>query len=121
MTPLVVDLIYVQAAAALFQTLITLVVVAVIYTVIGFSTRLERYYHISMLPSRAFDSEKDVGDCPICLESYCPKNSVKTLPCNHKYHSSCIDAWLKRKDTTCPMCRKAAIKSCKRLKRSWLM
>lgn len=42
--------------------------------------------------------------CSICLDGYEKNNRVRVLGCNHVYHSSCIEAWLRRRPT-CPMCQ----------------
>ena len=40
--------------------------------------------------------------CPICLDDN-TENLVST-PCNHIYHTACIEEWLKT-NTNCPLCR----------------
>ena len=42
--------------------------------------------------------------CPICLEQFTKKDTVKCLPCSHVYHGSCIDEWLSHKPK-CPVCK----------------
>lgn len=43
--------------------------------------------------------------CPICLSEYQPKETLRTIPeCNHYFHASCVDEWLKM-NATCPLCR----------------
>ena len=42
--------------------------------------------------------------CSICIESLEPRQMSLTLPCYHKFHTSCILTWLKT-DLSCPMCR----------------
>ncbi|KAM7279691.1 hypothetical protein ACFE04_006825 [Oxalis oulophora] len=43
--------------------------------------------------------------CPICLSEYQSKEILRTIPeCNHYFHSTCIDEWL-RMNGTCPICR----------------
>lgn len=45
------------------------------------------------------------GPCSICLSEYKPKQTVRCMPdCNHCFHVSCIDQWLKM-SPTCPLCR----------------
>ncbi|XP_014787081.1 E3 ubiquitin-protein ligase RNF181 [Octopus bimaculoides] len=61
---------------------------------------------IESLPTRkvtASESE-DSLKCTICLGEFEENNEIKTLPCNHQFHSSCILPWLE-KVNTCPMCR----------------
>ncbi|ELU18917.1 hypothetical protein CAPTEDRAFT_226797 [Capitella teleta] len=47
--------------------------------------------------------EKD-NTCPICLCSFEISEEAKILPCQHHFHTLCIQAWLK-KSGTCPVCR----------------
>ncbi|KAL5750088.1 hypothetical protein ACOSP7_024691 [Xanthoceras sorbifolium] len=43
--------------------------------------------------------------CSICLCEYQPKEVLRTVPeCNHYFHVTCIDEWL-RLNATCPVCR----------------
>lgn len=43
--------------------------------------------------------------CSICLSEYNPKEKLKILPlCLHRFHSDCIDQWL-RCNGACPICR----------------
>ena len=42
--------------------------------------------------------------CPICLLDYISGDEIKTLTCDHFFHSNCIDNWL-IKAMTCPSCR----------------
>lgn len=46
--------------------------------------------------------------CAICLESYKMNDRVRTMPCFHTFHSSCIDPWLRSK-AECPICKQSAI------------
>lgn len=45
------------------------------------------------------------SSCSICTEYFDLGESVRVLPCGHKYHPSCIDPWLLGRSTTCPLCR----------------
>lgn len=43
--------------------------------------------------------------CTICLAEYLPKETLRSIPeCNHYFHATCIDEWL-RMNSTCPLCR----------------
>jgi len=44
------------------------------------------------------------SDCSICLMEYDDGESVKSLPCTHRFHSACIDKWLESHNT-CPVCK----------------
>lgn len=48
--------------------------------------------------------DADDGCCPICLEPSALGEEVRRLPCGHRLHRECSDAWLTTADT-CPTCR----------------
>ncbi|XP_062373222.1 E3 ubiquitin-protein ligase RNF38-like [Sardina pilchardus] len=58
------------------------------------------------LPTMLFNPENatEQSDCRICLASYAEGEELTTLPCSHRFHSTCGNAWL-RQNPTCPMCR----------------
>ena len=48
--------------------------------------------------------------CAICLDDFEPNNTmVRELPCNHIFHPSCIDPFLKDISSLCPMCKKSVL------------
>lgn len=51
---------------------------------------------------RELDSEFD--QCAVCIESYKTHDVVRTLPCKHVFHKSCVDPWL-LDQRSCPMCK----------------
>lgn len=58
-------------------------------------------------------AEQDLEKCTICLDKLSlDEKENKELPCsietkkqNHKFHTACIDGWLKEGNLTCPLCR----------------
>ncbi|KAI8597560.1 hypothetical protein EDD21DRAFT_310638 [Dissophora ornata] len=44
--------------------------------------------------------------CSICLAEYEVGDQVRTLPCYHQYHMSCIDPWLLNVASLCPICKR---------------
>ena len=45
-----------------------------------------------------------VGElCSICMEVYSESQCVKTLPCHHTFHCTCIDTWLSSASLNCPL------------------
>lgn len=51
--------------------------------------------------------------CVICLEAFKDGDRLRILPCNHRFHSSCIDKWLSGSfsyeeciTSGCPTCKK---------------
>ncbi|KAK8626359.1 hypothetical protein V6N13_134008 [Hibiscus sabdariffa] len=47
----------------------------------------------------------EAGQCYICLVEYEEGDSMRILPCNHEFHRTCIDKWLKDIHRVCPLCR----------------
>ncbi|KAK8669758.1 hypothetical protein V6N13_107182 [Hibiscus sabdariffa] len=43
--------------------------------------------------------------CAICLEDYKDGEILKFLPCQHDFHSSCVESWLTKWGTFCPVCK----------------
>lgn len=46
--------------------------------------------------------------CPICLLEFEDGDDLRVLPCEgqHRFHQACVDPWLLRVSTSCPLCRK---------------
>lgn len=44
--------------------------------------------------------------CSICMMDLKKGEEVSTLECEHKFHSGCINHWLKEYNYKCPVCRK---------------
>lgn len=66
---------------------------------------IESYPKIQLGETWDFPNPDD-NTCPICLCEYQAKETLRSIPeCNHHFHASCIDEWL-RKNPTCPVCRK---------------
>ncbi|KAL5779799.1 hypothetical protein ACOSQ2_010536 [Xanthoceras sorbifolium] len=50
-------------------------------------------------------------ECSVCLNEFKEDETLRLLPkCNHAFHISCIDTWLKS-HTNCPMCRASIVSS----------
>ncbi|KAI9504402.1 hypothetical protein GGI25_003323 [Coemansia spiralis] len=45
------------------------------------------------------------AECAICLAQYEPENLARVLPCDHVFHSECIDVWLTERSSRCPICK----------------
>lgn len=41
--------------------------------------------------------------CSICTEDFTLGEDVRVLPCDHKFHPSCVDPWLVNVSGTCPL------------------
>ncbi|OJD24983.1 hypothetical protein ACJ73_03651 [Blastomyces percursus] len=44
-------------------------------------------------------------DCILCFETLHRDMRFRELPCHHIFHKPCIDAWLSKRDASCPLCR----------------
>ncbi|XP_077241421.1 receptor homology region, transmembrane domain- and RING domain-containing protein 2-like [Tasmannia lanceolata] len=73
----------------------------------GMSSRL-----VKAMPSLIFTSVLEDNStsrtCSICLEDYNVGEKLRVLPCRHKFHSICVDAWLTTWRTFCPVCKRDA-------------
>jgi hypothetical protein len=48
--------------------------------------------------------------CPICLDDFEDNETqVRELPCRHIYHPDCIDTFLLRNSSLCPMCKQSVL------------
>lgn len=63
----------------------------------GNSSRAESTHqnsHVSGSPS-----------CPICTDDFVHGEDLRLLSCGHQFHKGCVDPWLLKRSSTCPMCR----------------
>ncbi|KAG0489507.1 hypothetical protein HPP92_006370 [Vanilla planifolia] len=52
-------------------------------------------------------ASEDELTCSVCLEQVVVGELIRSLPCLHQFHASCIDPWL-RQQGTCPVCKHRA-------------
>jgi hypothetical protein len=50
-------------------------------------------------------SASAVQDCPVCLETMQPGDTVRILPCRHALHHDCINGWFEHGKYSCPLCK----------------
>ncbi|VBB27776.1 unnamed protein product [Acanthocheilonema viteae] len=60
-------------------------------------------------PIRIGDKELDI-DCPVCIDPYRAGDIIRSLPCRHIFHKTCVDPWL-LEHRTCPMCKNDILKA----------
>lgn len=65
---------------------------------------------VEILPRVIFNSAHSNGcrtreTCAICLEDYKDAEILRVLPCQHDFHVSCVDSWLTKWGTFCPVCK----------------
>lgn len=58
---------------------------------------------LNTFKTETIESNDALEVCPICMELYEMGQVRKYLPCQHAFHSSCIDAWLKNSSMNCPI------------------
>jgi hypothetical protein len=51
------------------------------------------------------DSQFDQDSCVICLCEFENGDNLMVLPCGHEYHTECINPWLLKKSSKCPICK----------------
>ncbi|XP_072958653.1 uncharacterized protein [Typha angustifolia] len=51
------------------------------------------------------DQTEGAAQCYICLIDYEEGDCMRILPCNHEFHQTCVDKWLKEIRRICPLCR----------------
>ena len=59
-----------------------------------------------LVPAHPHPADAPELQCSVCLDAVAAGSTVKTLPCAHAFHATCIDPWLMRK-ASCPCCRVA--------------
>ncbi|KAL2324257.1 hypothetical protein Fmac_023315 [Flemingia macrophylla] len=65
--------------------------------------------HQEVFRSSEIGSESRVlQDCGICLEPFTDGDELIRLPCEHKFHSVCLDPWV-RCCGDCPYCRRCIV------------
>jgi len=63
--------------------------------------RMSRTLARAALPTRIYFEQEE---CVICKCEWAAKEVIKTLPCSHDFHATCIDQWLSISNS-CPVCK----------------
>ncbi|XP_026395898.1 RING-H2 finger protein ATL11-like [Papaver somniferum] len=49
---------------------------------------------------------ENVLECAVCLSTFEDGDMLRLLPCNHVFHTGCVDRWIVSESSTCPVCRR---------------
>ncbi|KAL3620960.1 hypothetical protein CASFOL_035872 [Castilleja foliolosa] len=75
---------------------------------------------ITIVKFKKGDGLIDGTSCSVCLSEFEEDETLRLMPkCNHAFHMSCIDTWL-RSHTNCPICRAGIVSTSARLSSSSL-
>ncbi|KAJ3068951.1 hypothetical protein HDU98_007946 [Podochytrium sp. JEL0797] len=44
--------------------------------------------------------------CAICIDEFVVGSNARVLPCNHQFHTACVDPWLLGHNRLCPICKR---------------
>merc|ERR1719174_1539731 len=63
------------------------------------------------------ESEMKYGEieCSICLINFETGDIMRVMKCGHRFHKACVDEWLSRYKSVCPLCkidRRGNVASC---------
>ena len=58
------------------------------------------------LPTRRYQTGQEKMDlCAICVDDFTDGDNLRVLPCEHVFHSECVDEWLINHSSLCPLCK----------------
>ena len=58
------------------------------------------------LPTRKYQTGQEKNEsCAICVNDFTDGDNLRVLPCEHVFHSECVDEWLINHSSLCPLCK----------------
>ncbi|XP_076453770.1 uncharacterized protein LOC143288959 [Babylonia areolata] len=76
---------------------------------VAYRSRKRKNNFVRRLPQRRFVKDDYFDTCAVCLDTFEVGERMRVLPCEHVYHSRCIDRWLTRFDPRCPQCMRPIV------------
>lgn len=68
---------------------------------------------LALIPVINYNTLSEVekqNNCGVCQDSFTEeKGPYRKLPCNHIFHTDCVDRWLTIEDSKCPCCRHSVL------------
>lgn len=110
---------WITACVACFLSVLSLIFLARVMFVAyctgsSFEDELESQAQVLLTPKKPLADpahlpilawREKMESCPICLESFATGDMLRTLPCGHGFHPTCIDPWLRERWACCPCCK----------------
>ncbi|KAL7939927.1 hypothetical protein V8C42DRAFT_163735 [Trichoderma barbatum] len=62
--------------------------------------------HVTPSQASHNSGSDDSPNCSICTEMFEEGIRLRSLPCGHLFHPTCVDPWLLERSVTCPLCRR---------------
>jgi len=64
---------------------------------------------IESMETEEFTTESELKygeiECSICLLNFEPGDMMRVMKCGHRFHKECVDEWLSRYKSVCPLCK----------------
>lgn len=64
---------------------------------------------IDVMETEEFTSESELKygeiECSICLDAFEVGDIMRVMKCGHRFHKPCVDEWLGRYKSVCPLCK----------------
>ena len=58
---------------------------------------------LERLPTHTAMEDDQSDACGVCIDAYKMGDDITTLPCDHRFHSQCINQWLRTVSNRCPL------------------